>query len=112
MVDVTLKNVKAFRSKGRRYYYHRPSKTRLTAPFGSSEFVAELERLSRNSEACAEKAQAGTLGALIAEYRASPEFTELAPRTRADYQKVFDYLSKLSTHRLATIEASFVFRVR
>src|SRR5262249_29118966 len=56
--------------------------------------------------------QPGTLGALIAAYRASPEFELLAPRTRADYQKVFDYVKPLAGDPLLKITPNYVRDVR
>jgi integrase len=40
-------------------------------------------------------AKPGTLGMLIKKYRASPKFQKRAARTRADYQKCFDWLQPI-----------------
>lgn len=47
---------------------------------------ARAERLPRTS--------AGTLNALIDQYRASPAFTHLAPRTQTDYRQWLDRISR------------------
>lgn len=72
---------------------HRKSKVMvdlLKFPPRTADFYAECQRISACSET--DESKPGTLGALIERYRASSAFLELAPRTRADYQKVFDYL--------------------
>jgi integrase len=52
------------------------------------------------------------LGALVGAYRRSPEFLELADRTRSDYQKIFDYLKPLEGDLLAHITSAYVIEVR
>ena len=72
MTVVRVKGVKRYRSKGRWYYYHRATGTRLNAEFGTGEFFAELAALERKVKR--EKAAPGTLGMLLASYRFSPIF--------------------------------------
>lgn len=81
--------VKIFTKGDRIYAYHRKTRKRLPGTIGSPEFLAELARLDGRPAATAAP---GTLDALFQAYQKSPEFTELAPRTRSDYAKVFDYL--------------------
>lgn len=55
----------------------------------------------------------GTLGGLIEAYRASPEFREqLAPRTRSDYQKVFNYLATIESMPIVQIDEAAVIAFR
>jgi integrase len=107
-----IKGVKRVRAKGRLYYYDRRTSRRITAPYGSPEFFLELEQIRGTARARA--AIPGTLGGLIQAYRASPEFAGLAPRTRSDYQKVFDYLAAIDGIPLIQIDeaAVMVFRDR
>ena len=49
---------------------------------------------------------------MIAAYRRSPEFLELADRTRRDYQKVFDYLKPLDCDPLVSITSAYVIEIR
>ncbi len=49
---------------------------------------------------------------MIVAYRRSPEFAQLAPRTQADYQKVFDYLRPIELDPLIAITPSFVIEAR
>lgn len=110
---VRVKGVKRYRSKGRWFCYHRASGIRLKSPFGTPAFFAELARVEEAWAATGgAKARPGSLGAAIASYRRSPAFTELAPRTRADYQLVFDYLADLDPMPLARIDTAFVARLR
>lgn len=89
---VRIRGIKRVRAKGRIYHYHRATNQRIKAdPADTAAFMREIEALDGQATA-APAAQRGTLGGLAAAYRASPEFTNLAPRTRADYQAVFDYL--------------------
>jgi hypothetical protein len=43
---VRVRGVKKYRSKGREYYYHRATGTRLLEPPGTLEFLIEIERLN------------------------------------------------------------------
>ena len=47
MTRMRLTHVKAYRSKGTVYYYHRPTKTRIKAEFGTPEVVQEVARLNQ-----------------------------------------------------------------
>ncbi len=109
MLEIKVPGVKVYRSRGKLYAYHRRSGTRIRAEFGTSVFLAEVERLNGARPA---DPRPGTLGALISAYRRSPEFLELAPRTRSDYQKVFDYLQPLDGDPLITITSAYVIEAR
>jgi integrase len=107
---VRVKGVKRVRAKGRIYYYDRQTGKRITSAYGSPEFFEEISGL--RSTADARKSLPGTIGALIEAYRASPEFIGLAPRTRADYQKVFDYLHAIESLPLIQIDEAAVMKFR
>lgn len=89
-VLLRLKNIHRVRSKGRTYYYHRPTKTPLKSAPGSAEFVAEVQ--AAEGIAPPPTALPGTLGALITAYKGSDAFLPLGARTKADYQKIIDCL--------------------
>lgn len=76
---------------GGQYAYHRKTRTRLTAPIGTPEFEAELAALNQASRA-SDQPRTGTLAGLFDEYRRSPEFRNLAIRTRKDYERIFLFL--------------------
>lgn len=109
MTVIRLRGIKKVRAKGHVYYYHRATMSRLPGLPGSAEFMARLGELEGLIPA---EARPGTLGALVTAYRASPEFAALATRTRADYQRVFDYLQPLDPAGLIQIDGRFLYVVR
>ena len=112
MTVVRVKGIKQFRHKrsGILYTYHRASNVRIYAEPGTPEFFAELDRAERKWKA--QKPADGSLGKLIDEYRKTPEFLRLKPRTKADYEKVFDYIKHLRPMPLGNLTTGFVTRLR
>jgi integrase len=111
---VRLRGVNKVRAKGRIYYYHRASRVRLRSAPGTTDFVIELARFNarRKTDAAPQRRQAGSLGALVAGYRGSPEFTRLAEHTLADYQRVFNYLAPLDGLPLVQLDGAAVIEIR
>jgi integrase len=109
MPEIKMRGVKVYRSRGKLFAYHRKTRQRIHAPFGTAAFLAEVERFEK---AMPLEPAPGTLGALIHAYRRSPEFLELAERTRRDYQKVFDYLKPLDADPVLTMTAAEVIEIR
>jgi integrase len=115
MTIVRVKGFQIFTDRhGRMRCYHR--KTRIPvdlskSPLGSTEFFAECARIAGLTKA-ADPAKAGTLGRLIIEYRSSPAFADLAPRTRADYQRCLGYLAPIADTALAKFDRGLVVRIR
>ena len=103
-----IRGVKRVRAKGRLYYYHRATMTRLPGAPGSLEFTAKLEALSRSNNA----PKGSTLGSLFTAYRASPEFDQLADSTKFKYRKVFDALRSQDRMPLVQIEHSYLYGLR
>lgn len=99
-----MRGVKCVTSRaGRTYYYHRRTGRRINSEPGTAAFLAEIEVL--NGIASPERTYPkGSLGALIAAYRASPEFRDLAPCTRSDYQRIFDYLQPMDRFLLTLFD--------
>jgi integrase len=115
MTHVRIKGFKIFRDRhGKPRCYHRATGTAVDLsknPIGSAGFIAECSRIT----ALADKtsiAKPGTLGLLIARYRAHPSFTDLAARTRADYQRCFDYLKPIADTPLGRFNPPLVVRIR
>ena len=108
-MEIRVRGVKLYRSGGKLYAYHRRTGVRIRATLGTAAFLAEVERLNGREPPAPSP---GTLGALIAAYRRSPEFLELADRTRRDYQKVFDYLKPLDCDPLVSITSAYVIEIR
>jgi hypothetical protein len=114
MTVVRGKGFQIFKDRhGKWRCYHRRTGTPVdlkAAPLGSAEFFAECTRITALGVKTPEKP--GTLGMLIAAYRAHPAFTDLAPRTRSDYQRVFDYLKPISDTPLVRFTKPLVVRIR
>jgi hypothetical protein len=106
---VRLKGVKRARAKGHVYFYHRGTGTRLPDDPNSAAFMDMLATLNRKGELAV---RPGTLGDLIARYRALPEFTGCAVETHATYQKTFNYLQPLAGMPLVKIDSAFLYEVR
>lgn len=107
---VRLKHVQRVVVKGRVYHYHRPTRTRIKAAPGTAAFVEEVTRLNAARDRV--EVRGGTLGALIAAYRASIEFKGKAPRTQRDYLKVLDWLQPMDGAPLTAIEPPDVMAIR
>jgi hypothetical protein len=61
--------------------YHRRTGKKIEGEPGTPEFLRSYEAASR----AANRADAGTLACLIARYKSFSEYSDLAPRTREDY---------------------------
>lgn len=105
-----LKHIHRIKSKGKTYYYFRPTKQRIRAAYGTPEFVEEYNdhhrRWLKKSEVD------GTLGSLMKAYRASPEFSAKADATKADYLDVMDWLAGIDGLALSKIDTPTVMKIR
>jgi Site-specific recombinase XerD len=112
---IRIKGFHIFRDRhGKWRCYHRETRTAVDlvkAPIGSAEFLAKCAQISALKTAAAPP-KPGTLGMLIAAYRSSAAFTDLAPRTRADYQRIFDYLRAIDDTPLARFDRPLVVGIR
>jgi len=75
------------------HFYHRATGLKLPSDPESAEFVARLAELNRPDPV--DRIDPRSIEALIITYKASPEFKQLAPRTRRDYAS---YLERLRDH--------------
>nr|WP_207620520.1 tyrosine-type recombinase/integrase [Oharaeibacter diazotrophicus] len=94
--------------------YHRATGTPVDlvkAPLGTAEFFAACATIAATL-AVAPDPKPGTLGMLVSLYRAHDAFAALAPRTRADYQRIFDYLKPIADTPLSRFDAPTVARIR
>lgn len=110
MTIVRVKGVKRYRARGRWYAYHRKTGTRLNAEFGTGEFFAELAALERKLHAA--KTLPGTLGLLLAAYRAAPAFLDLASSTRHGYGRMMNLLKPLNDMPLVELTPQFIAGLR
>lgn len=115
MTIIRVKGFQIFCDRlGRPRCYHRKTRARIDlakAPIGSTEFFAECARIAAH-DAKTQPAKPGSLGLLIGEYRKSPAFLDLAPRTRADYDGLFEYLRPIADTPLAQFDRTLVVRIR
>lgn len=105
-----LKHIHRIKSKGKVYFYFRPTKQRIHAVHGTPEFIEEYNALHRRWLKASERE--GTLGALMKAYRESPEFLSKAEATRADYLKVIDWLAPIDDLALSKIDTPTVMKIR
>jgi integrase len=116
MTVVRVRGFQIFKDRhGRLRCYHR--KLRVTVdlkktPIGSPEFFAECAKIAALADAKVVKDKPGTLGLLICAYRKSPALQDLAPQTRYDYQKMFDYLRPIADTPLVRFDRPLVVRIR
>lgn len=80
---VHLKGIHSVKSGGRPYHYAWRGGPRLSGEPGSADFIASYNR----AVASVKEPVPGHLFTLIAEYRRSTAFTELADATRRDYNR-------------------------
>lgn len=97
MSYVRLKGVNRVRAKGRVYYYHRKTGERLPDdPRERETRLLAIEAEARKPQV----QQSGTMGELIALYKASPEFLGKADSTRKDYRRYLDLLEQAAGQKL------------
>lgn len=115
MSRILVRGFKIFADRhGKMRCYHRKTGVAIDlkqAPFGSAEFFSECARITELAK-IAGPPKPGTLGLLIAEYRANTSFLDLAPRTRADYQRCLDYLKPISDTALIRFNRGLIVRIR
>src|SRR4051812_30067087 len=115
MTQVRVKGFQIFADRhGRWRCYHRATRVAVDlekAPIGSVEFFAECARIAA-LQAQAGPPKPGTLSLLIHHYRASGAFQDLAPRTRSDYQRIFDYVKAIGDTPLIRFDRPLVVRIR
>jgi len=116
MVEFKIKGIKKATAKGGTYYYDRITGKRITAEFGTAEFMIEVEALRAGINTDEAKkspiTKNGTLGALIHAWRASPEFTGLAVRTRKDYNRIVDFLKPLTPLPISQFDQAYILKIR
>lgn len=112
MVTFQIKHINKVKSKGRLYYYDRISGKRITAPFGTVEFMEEVKELRQAHQEKRPVIKKGTFGSLILDYQMSQTFAGLAPRTKADYRAFSKKLEKLHNLVLADLTTPDIANIR
>lgn len=119
MAKVDLPFLTFTRAKGKLYVYYRRGGLRLPLPSKTDPaFPAAYAKAQETFEANQKQGSRpgtvpGSMAALISAYRASPEWRDLAPATRADYNKALNPLEeRFGKLTIATMPRQFVFRLR
>lgn len=96
------------------YWYHRATGKRLQHDPATADGFLEVARLDDRATVIAAEARTltGSYGALWVEYRKSPKWSALKPRTRSDYQAVRDWLGSAADVPLVTIKSTDLERLR
>lgn len=89
------------------YYYWRPTGERLPDP-SSPAFAAALRRAKLGKAT----AGAGTFGALIVEYKATPQFKAVSKATLAAYLSAFDRLQALHNEPVDQLRRRHALQIR
>ncbi len=111
-----------FESDGKRFAYYRrdgirirlaEANVRAEAFPGAYEDARRKWEAKRNAKPAEAAIKAGTLAALIAGYRAAPEFRKLAVKTKADYGRVLTLLeTRFGDLPAAAANRAWVIRLR
>lgn len=108
---VELKGLHCPKVKGRRYVYHRKTGHRFESEYGTWALVREYEAFVAALKT--PETRPGTLGGLIIAYRNSPEWADLAQRTRFDYEtRVIGYLDPWKDLTLERVTPQLIFKLR
>ena len=109
---VRLKGIKRYRHPvtGITYCYHRKTKRRITAEFGTAKFFEEIAAI--DASLMRRVSVPGSLGLIIEEYMASPDWASLRPKTRLSYERVFTVLKPLRAMPIIEIDRPFLFKLR
>lgn len=116
LAKIDLKYIQAVRAKGRVYHYFRRDgmpRERLTGEPESAEFIARYAELVRQSEDLPTRPDLDTLAETIVAYKSSPDFIQLKPKTRKDYTRYLDLLSReYGDLNITTMPRAFIFGLR
>ncbi len=108
---VRLRHVKRVRAKGHTYWYHRKTGERL--PDDLEDRAARVLEINRTLKGTARKIALGSLAAVAAQYRKSPEFTKLRDQTRHEYLTYLGILSETwGSQPIAIIERKHILALR
>lgn len=88
MVKVPLEHVHRVRAKGREYHYAWRGGPRLPGDPGSAEYLNAYVEAHRRRK----QPQSGDVKALVAAYKASPEFTSKSDHTKRAYRAYLDMI--------------------
>jgi integrase len=101
---VKVKHLKRYRDRnGKLRLYHRPTGTPILAAYGTAEFFIELARLNGAMSVIVAK-KGLTVAEAMVEYRKTWPVRNLAPSTRAGYDKYFALAKPLHDQAISVID--------
>ncbi len=110
-MKLTVRGLKRYKDRhGKIRLYHRATGTPIDATLSAAEIAAEVARLDAAHKP--NKAKPGTFAGLLESYKKSPRFTDLAPRTKADYHKCMDYLQPIGGTPLVVMNTAMMAKLR
>ncbi len=109
-----MKHVHEYVAKGRvyRYFRHGKSKIRLYGEPDSPEFIAQYNELLASVSVTREPIAPGTIAALIMDYKRSPEFAKLKPKSQHSYAVNLDRLADIGHGRLDALKRMHILALR
>lgn len=112
-MEIKVKHVNVIRSKGRTYYYHRITGARLNPRGDETAEQIALNALNQSTTTGRNDWSPDMLGDLIVRFQDSPEFKELAEKTRKDYRRYMDWLRlNFGDVLIEQIDRAFVLEIR
>ena len=115
MQRIGLKFLKIYKDRhGVLRCYHRKAGVAIDLqkfPLNSPEFLAQYVSITNMLEKDLTP-RAGTLGKLIVEYKQHPAFTDLAAKTKSDYELYFRYLSPIFDTPIQQFSTPLIVKIR
>lgn len=95
------------------YFRWRGVYRKLPADINSEDFRTEYATLLASTGAATETPiVAGSIRAMIRDFKASPEFKQLAPKTQADYARSLDELRPIGDFQAGNVRRQHIVRIR
>jgi hypothetical protein len=103
------------RAKGHDYFYFRWQDVYRSLPDNPDSEAFRVEYAKALASIAPERERpiiAGSVRGLIRDYKNSPEWSALAPKTQADYARVIDYLRPIGDFKADNVRRQHVIRIR
>ncbi len=111
MQGVALRHVKRYCVAGKVYWYHRETGERLSED--ADDRAARVLHINATLDGWRGAAVPGSIGELIGRYKASPDFTRLAPSTRRGYGTYLGLLERcFADDPVSGIDRAWLYKVR
>lgn len=109
-----MRYVQTIRQNGKVWYYFRAGGVRQKLPGhpDEPEFQRRYRELLATVEVMRAPASAGSIDALIADYKRSPEYERLGDKTRISYARELDRLAPIGKYRAADLRRIHVLKMR